>query len=130
MVPIESVHLYQVYGPNTRTEFLLWFPSFPSNLLIEIVDSQRSKTFLRKKMKNNIIKYFLNHTKAKLDFQGKNTHKSTKWSVQLFATPWTVACQAPLPMRFSRQEYWSGLPFPSPKRPCYIASENSSAYIH
>ena len=29
-------------------------------------------------------------------------------------TPWTVACQAPLPMEFSRQEYWSGLPFPSP----------------
>ena len=33
--------------------------------------------------------------------------------VQLFATPWTVAYQAPLPMGFSRQEYWSGLPFPS-----------------
>ena len=31
-----------------------------------------------------------------------------------FATPWTVACQAPLFMGFSRQEYWSGLPFPSP----------------
>ena len=30
-----------------------------------------------------------------------------------FATPWTVARQAPLPMGFSRQEYWSGLPFPS-----------------
>ena len=27
---------------------------------------------------------------------------------------WTIACQAPLIMRFSRQEYWSGLPFPSP----------------
>ena len=33
---------------------------------------------------------------------------------RLFATPWTVAYQAPLSMRFSRQEYWSGLPFPSP----------------
>ena len=32
----------------------------------------------------------------------------------LFATPWTVACQASLSMGFSRQEYWSGLPFPSP----------------
>ena len=31
-----------------------------------------------------------------------------------FSTPWTVACQAPLSMGFSRQEYWSGLPFPSP----------------
>ena len=35
-------------------------------------------------------------------------------SVWLFATPWTGACQAPLPMEFSRQEYWSGAPFPSP----------------
>ena len=34
--------------------------------------------------------------------------------VRLFATPWTVAYQAPLSMGFSRQEYWSGLPFPSP----------------
>ena len=30
------------------------------------------------------------------------------------ATPWTVALQAPLPVGFSRQEYWNGLPFPSP----------------
>ena len=34
--------------------------------------------------------------------------------VWLFATPWTVAYQAPPSMEFSRQEYWSGLPFPSP----------------
>ena len=34
--------------------------------------------------------------------------------VQLFATLWTVAHKAPLSMGFSRQEYWSGLPFPFP----------------
>ena len=34
--------------------------------------------------------------------------------VQLFATPWTVAYRAPPSMEFCRQEYWSGLPFPSP----------------
>ena len=34
--------------------------------------------------------------------------------VRLFATPWTVAYQAPWTMGFSRQEYWSGLPFPPP----------------
>ena len=33
--------------------------------------------------------------------------------VQLFVTPWTVAHQAPPSMRFSRQDYWSGLPLPS-----------------
>ena len=30
------------------------------------------------------------------------------------ATPWTIDCQAPLSIGFSRQEYWNGLPFPSP----------------
>ena len=35
--------------------------------------------------------------------------------VQLFATWWTVACKAPLSVGFSYQEYWSGLPFPSPE---------------
>ena len=35
--------------------------------------------------------------------------------VQLFVTPWTVVYQAPQSMKFSRQEYWSGLPLPSPK---------------
>ena len=34
--------------------------------------------------------------------------------VQLFVTPWMEDCQAPLSMGFSRQEYWSGLPFPPP----------------
>ena len=34
--------------------------------------------------------------------------------VWLFETQWTVALQAPLSMEFSMQEYWSGLPFPSP----------------
>ena len=36
--------------------------------------------------------------------------------VQLFVTPWTEAYQDPLSMGFSRQEYWSGLPLPSPMR--------------
>ena len=36
--------------------------------------------------------------------------------VQLFATPWTVAYQAPSSMGFSRQGYWSGLPFSSPEK--------------
>ena len=35
--------------------------------------------------------------------------------VQLFATPWAVAYQAPPSMEFSRQEYWTGLPFPFPE---------------
>ena len=34
--------------------------------------------------------------------------------IQLFVTPWAVTCHAPLSVEFSRQEYWSGLPFPTP----------------
>ena len=44
-----------------------------------------------------------------------------------FATPWPVACQAPPSTEFSRQEYWSGLPFPTPgiflnkgSKPCFF----------
>ena len=56
----------------------------------------------------------------KLHFPSRPTVKSSHSKgkslshVQLFATPWTVSYQAPRSMGFSRQEYWSGLPFPSP----------------
>ena len=51
-----------------------------------------------------------------------------KWKVKgkslsrvwLFTTPWTAAYQAPLPMGFSRQEYWSGVPLPSPDGQCNL----------
>ena len=52
---------------------------------------------------------------------GKFFTTSATWKVkslshvQLVVTPWTVACQAPLSMEFSRQEYWSGLPCPLPR---------------
>jgi len=45
--------------------------------------------------------------------KGKGKVKSLS-RVRLFATPWTIAYQASPSMGFSRQEYWSGLPFPSP----------------
>ena len=44
-------------------------------------------------------------------------HVSALSRVRLFVTPWTVARQAPLSMEFSRQEFWSGLPFHSPRYP-------------
>ena len=40
---------------------------------------------------------------------------SVKNHVRFFAMPWTVVSQAPLSMGFPRHEYWSGLPFPSPR---------------
>ena len=59
---------------------------------------------------------------AKLLFTETELHSELLFSllfprfsrVRLFATPWSVARQAPLSMGFSRQGYWSGLPFPPP----------------
>ena len=42
-------------------------------------------------------------------------NKDVKYIYIYIWTPWTAAYQAPLPMGFSRQEYWSGVPLPSPK---------------
>ena len=53
-------------------------------------------------------------------YRGQANNES-KWKcrsfscVWLFVTPWTIAHQTPLSVEFSRQEYWSGLPFPSPE---------------
>ena len=58
--------------------------------------------------KKHNAKELSNHTNALIS-QVKSLSR-----VRLFATPWTVAYQAPPSMGFSRQEYWSGLPFPSP----------------
>ena len=46
--------------------------------------------------------------------------------LSLTLTPWTVACQAPLSVEFSRQEYWSGLPFFSPGDLPYLGIEPRS----
>ena len=48
--------------------------------------------------------------------------------VRLLATPWTAAHQAPPSMGFSRQEYWSGVPLPSPK--CYMLVTSNSLWPH
>ena len=51
------------------------------------------------------------------DFQDMTPKVKSLSRVQLFVTAWTVAYQAPLSMRFSRQGYWRGLSFPSPGDP-------------
>jgi len=50
--------------------------------------------------------------------------------VRLFATPWTVAYQAPQSMGFSRQEYQSGLPFPSPDYIVKAKDHGRTIHLH
>ena len=56
----------------------------------------------------------LGHSRCRFSFKKWKVKVKSLSRVWLFATPWTVAYQAPLSMGFSRQEHWSGLPFPSP----------------
>ena len=49
--------------------------------------------------------------------------------VRLFATPWIVACQAPLSVGFPRQENWSGLPFPPPVTECEVSEVKSLSHV-
>ena len=53
-------------------------------------------------------------TQVRATCQPRQPHNTSSVRSTLLATPWTVARQAPLSMGFPRQEYWSGLPFPSP----------------
>ena len=64
----------------------------------DLVTKQQQTNSSNQKIKKETITFMLSHI----------SH------VRLSVTPWTVAYQAPPSMGFSRQEYWSGLPFPSP----------------
>ena len=50
--------------------------------------------------------------------------------VRIFTTPWTAAYQAPPSMGFSRQEYWSGLPLPSPKEGIQMAKKHMKRMLN
>ena len=59
-----------------------------------------------------ITRYYKSDFKSNIEYLVRGVYMLSH--VWLFATPWPVACQAPLPMGFPRQEYWSALPFPPP----------------
>ena len=62
-----------------------------------------------------ILRHFLSNYCTKLRFYKFKRAPNADLLSCVFAIPWTVACQVPLSMEFSRQEYWIGLPFPSPR---------------
>ena len=71
-----------------------------------------NKNFKSGPLLKNLLRLFKN--KKFLKIRKKCTCVICCCCMSLFSTPWTVACQAPLSMGFSRQEYWSGFPCPSP----------------
>ena len=85
---------------------------FKNYMYVYILKVKKKKTCLSLDGKTTVDIYFLFKT-LYLIFQVKVKVKSLS-RVRLFATLWTVAYQAPPSMGFSRQECWSGLPFPSP----------------
>ena len=111
----------QKYYANHTTEItmsdwqnLTWVTTVLNfNLLVEVILRHRISYFFILKI------YFIFHFSEICENCTKNscisfTLVKSFSHVWLFATPWTIACQALPFMAFSRQEYWSGLPFPYP----------------
>ena len=95
-------------GMATHSSILAWrIPKDRGAWWATVHGVTNSQTRLNNKHKH--IKYLISTCRK------GNTHTQKSLSrVRLFATPWIVAHQAPRSMGFSRHEYWSGLPFPSP----------------
>ena len=83
--------------------FSFWWPAFLSFFVFDSFILQR----IRFQWNEVPFEYFLTSVCYKVIVKSLS-------HARLFATPWTVACQAPPSMGFSRQGYWSGLPFCSP----------------
>ena len=93
-------------SPSDCTGKSKFFPA--SNLLLFL--NRNSQSLL-------ILRWNRSDGGGRGDFLGPGRKKEMKSlsRIRLFATPWTVAYQAPPSVGFFRQEYWSGLPFPSPE---------------
>ena len=109
------VGLMLLYKRNpTKFHFIMW--RFSEKMAICYPRSSSSPS---NKSAGTLVLDFLASRNVRNKFLLWNS--VVKWSevkslshVRLFVTPWTIACQCAPPVGFSRQEYWSGLPFPSP----------------
>ena len=101
---------------------LEWITVFTGHVLLpfqrlETIKSQTTGSVFHLKFFSLLIKQvMLIIGKAKKNKQKCNVRVLSH--IWLFATPWTIACQAPLLMEFSSQEYWSEVPFPTPGGLC------------
>ena len=91
--------------PNELRPENCWIQSLPPGKILGAISLPEKWSLKEVPIKNYVVKNILQFVKVKMKSLSR---------VQLFATPWTVAHQALPSMGFSRQEYWSGLPFPSP----------------
>ena len=104
----------------THTHTYIYIPSLLSLPLLSPSPRSRSSQSTRLDSLCFILFYFFSSTSLLLPTHPLHQpHACVLSSV----TPWTAALQALLSMDFSRQEYWSGLPFPSPSL-CYIATSH------
>ena len=76
-------------------------------------DKDERKRCEQKIQSIHMVQIINNLQASKGDISRENAQSLSHCHVQLFAIPWTVALKAPLSMEFSRQEYWSGLLFPT-----------------
>ena len=107
-----GLSLEQVWGLWSQNGFCYWAPESFRNEIINTIGKVRKKVRMWKKHKHADF-LFPHRYYVKLISKGTCvcvlSHFSPVW---LRATPWTAARQAPLPMGFSKQEYWRGLPCP------------------
>ena len=126
---VNTYHIYPFICWQTFRLFLLscllqimlqW--TWECKYLFEILISFSSETYSRTKslyiftlpLHFVFLIFCLFHVPFPLSLSSTESEVKSPRRVRLFATPWTVAHQASPSMGFSRQEYWSGLPFPSP----------------
>ena len=114
-VPVAKIHGGHIWPLSFSHACLLIYQKilfFSSSLKIH-PDSDLFSTLIALVLSyNHLLLYYCNSLPAML-FICTHLYELSRFSC-LFATPWTVACQAPLSMGFSRQENWSGSPCPPP----------------
>ena len=105
-IGVYTINNVVIVSGEQRMYFFGWVPLLYSSFLSMPVPT--NWLWLPKEERPHFSHFYISHDTLLL-----LSHFSR---IQLFVTPWTIAHQAPLSTGFSRQEYWSGLPFPSPNK--------------
>ena len=103
------------WATNTNTRFVIAFLPRSKQLLISCLQSSSAVILEPKKRKPVTVSIVSPSIYNEVLDRIEHNYSSGMLShIQLFTTSWTVVCQSSLSIGFSRQEYWRGLPFPSP----------------